>query len=56
VALALAQQPSEPIRASGYGVSNAFGTVVDAMTGSLTRRQPADTTRWFSGSSTTSLI
>jgi len=36
VAMALAQQPSATIQASGYGTSNAFGTVVDAMTGSLT--------------------
>ena len=36
VAMALAQQPSAPIQASGYGTTNGFGTVVDAMTGSLT--------------------
>jgi len=36
VAMVLAQQPSATIQASGYGTSNAFGTVVDAMTGSLT--------------------
>jgi hypothetical protein len=35
VAMALAQQPSATIQAGGYGTSNAFGTVVDAMTGSL---------------------
>jgi hypothetical protein len=36
VAMALAPQPSAAIQANGYGTSNAFGTVVDAMTGSLT--------------------
>jgi hypothetical protein len=36
VSLALAQQPSATIQASGYGTTNGFGTVVDAMTGSLT--------------------
>ena len=36
VVMALAQQPSATIQASGYGTSNGFGTVVDAMTGSLT--------------------
>jgi hypothetical protein len=36
VAMALAQQPSAMIRASGYGTSNGFGTVIDIMTGSLT--------------------
>jgi stage V sporulation protein SpoVS len=34
-AIALAQQPSATIQASGYGTTNGFGTVVDAMTGSL---------------------
>jgi len=36
VAMALAPQPSAAIQANGYGATNAFGTVVDAMTGSLT--------------------
>ncbi len=36
VAMALARQPSATIQASGYGTTNSFGTVVDAMTGSLT--------------------
>jgi hypothetical protein len=36
VAMALTQQPSAMIQASGYGTTNGFGTVVDAMTGSLT--------------------
>ena len=36
LAMALAAQPSAAIQASGYGTSNAFGTVVDATTGSLT--------------------
>jgi len=36
VAMALAQQPAATIRAIGYGTTNGFGTVVDAMTGSLT--------------------
>ncbi len=36
VAMALAQQPAATIQASGYGTANGFGTVVDAMTGSLT--------------------
>jgi hypothetical protein len=36
VAMALAQQPGATIQASGYGTTNNFGTVVDAMTGSLT--------------------
>lgn len=36
VVMALAQQPSAMIQASGYGTTNGFGTVVDAMTGSLT--------------------
>jgi hypothetical protein len=36
VATALAQQPSATIQASGYGTTSSFGTVVDAMTGSLT--------------------
>jgi hypothetical protein len=36
VAMALAQQPTATIQASGYGTINGFGTVVDAMTGSLT--------------------
>jgi hypothetical protein len=36
VAVALAPQPSAAIEAGGYGMTNAFGTVVDAMTGSLT--------------------
>jgi hypothetical protein len=35
VGMALAQQPSATIQASGYGTTNGFGTVVDAMTGSL---------------------
>jgi hypothetical protein len=36
VAMALAQQPTATIQASGYGTTNTFGTVVDAITGSLT--------------------
>ena len=36
MAMALAQQPSATIQASGYGTTNGFGIVVDAMTGSLT--------------------
>lgn len=36
VAMKSMQQPSATIQATGYGTSNAFGTVVDAMTGSLT--------------------
>jgi hypothetical protein len=36
VAMALAQQPTATIQASGYGATNGFGTVVDAVTGSLT--------------------
>jgi hypothetical protein len=36
VAMAFAQQSSAAIQANGCGTSNAFGTVVDAMTGSLT--------------------
>jgi hypothetical protein len=36
LAMALAQRPSATIQASGYGTANGFGTVVDAMTGSLT--------------------
>jgi hypothetical protein len=35
VAMASLRQPSAPIDASGYGAASAFGTVVDAMTGSL---------------------
>ncbi len=35
VAMALAQQPAATIQVSGYGTTNGFGTVVDAMTGSL---------------------
>ncbi len=34
--MASIQQPGATIQASGYGTTNAFGTVVDAMTGSLT--------------------
>jgi len=36
VAMALAPQASAAIQANGYGATNAFGTVVDAMSGSLT--------------------
>lgn len=35
-AMAAIQQPAATIQASGCGTANAFGTVVDAMTGSLT--------------------
>jgi hypothetical protein len=36
VVMASIQQPAATIQASGYGTTNAFGTVLDAMTGSLT--------------------
>jgi len=35
VAMALGRQPSATIQARGYGTVNGFGTVLDAMTGSL---------------------
>jgi len=56
VAMALAPQPSAAIEASGYGTTNAFGTVVDAMTGSLIVGSQPIPNRWSSGSSAASLI
>lgn len=47
--MAAIQRPAATIQASGYGTTNAFGTVVDGMTGSLDGRQPVNTADWSCG-------